>query len=79
MDITFDLKNITARQMNTFLRAVSVNDLEVIADTLTLVVVECPAQWGDPKNPETYLDLPYFGGFQETIEALIEESKKFTN
>ena len=65
--------------MNKFLQAVSANDLEVIADTLTLVVVECPAAWGDPKNPDTYLDLPYFGGFQETIEALIEESKKFTN
>ena len=79
MDITFDLKSITARQMQAFLKAVADSDFEIMANTFTSVVVECPAQWGDPKNPETYLDLPYYGGFKDTIEAFIEESKKYMN
>ena len=79
MNIVFDLDKITARQMGTFLKATSENDLEAIAATLALVVKECPAEWGDPSNPETYINLPYFGGFQATIQELIEESKKYTN
>jgi hypothetical protein len=79
VNIVFDLDKITARQMGVFLKATQDSDLEAIADTLAVVVQECPAEWGDPSKPDTYLALPYFGGFQDTINALIEESKKYTS
>jgi len=77
MNLEFNLRNLTAQEMNDFLAAVGTNDLVAVSTTLAQVVTKCPPDWGDPADANTYLALAYFGEFQDVIEALTEASKKF--
>ncbi|KKK72798.1 hypothetical protein LCGC14_2900300 [marine sediment metagenome] len=79
MDVIFDLKEITARQMGAFLKAISDNDMEAMAETLTIIVTECPAAWGSPGDVDTFANLSFYGEFQDVINAFTEESKKYTS
>ncbi len=79
MDVKFNLKAITGFQMGDFLEAVGSNNIKAMADTLAIVVTECPAEWGDPSKPETFGNLPFYGEFQDVINAMTEESKKYTS
>jgi hypothetical protein len=65
--------------MGNFLRGTANNDLDIMSETLAMVIVECPADWGDPKDPETYANLPFYGAFQDVVNDMTEESKKYTS
>lgn len=75
-ELRFDLHAITARQMAALNRAIKANDIEAVAGFMTDLCVECP--YGDPKDPETFLNLPYFGEFQTVIKALAEAGRDAT-
>lgn len=70
--VEFDLTKVTARDMHEFIRAGRESDIPALAETLAKVVTRCPAEWGDPRNPETYINLPYFGEFQQVIKQFSE-------
>lgn len=76
LNIEFNLRNLTARDMTGFFRATRENDHDGIAAVLAKVVTACPAEWGAADDPDTYLNLPYFGEFQDVIEAFSEEAAK---
>ncbi len=68
-----DLSKVTAREMGEFFQAARENDMDTLAEIFAQVVVACP--YGDPTEVDTYLDLPFFGGFQDVLEAVVEASK----
>lgn len=75
-DLTFDLDALTrisGREMN---RLIKMNDLEEVATICAKYAVTCP--FGDPKSPDTYLDLPFkgeTGSLQSVIEAMASAIK----
>jgi hypothetical protein len=71
--LEFDLSRISAREMAAFFEAARKSDIPALAAVMAKVVVACP--WGDPHSAETYLDLPFFGGFQEVIDGLAAAAK----
>lgn len=72
--LSYDLSTVTAAQMDTFFRAVETNDIKVLADVFAVVVVTCP--FGDPRNPDTYLNLPFYGAFKDVLKGMIDAAKK---
>lgn len=72
-DLQFDieaLKHLKAREMQSLIK---MNDLEATAAILAKYVTACPAEWGDPKSADTYLELPMrgeTGSLASVIEAL---------
>lgn len=77
-ELTFDveaLAKVTGREMNLLIKP---NDLEKLAGVFAKYVITCPAEWGDPKSPDTYLDLPFKGdeaSMQGVIQALADAIK----
>jgi hypothetical protein len=71
--VQYDLKRVTAREMHGFFKAARENDIVTLASVLTKVVVSCP--WGDPSDPNTFLELPFYGAFQDAIEGLVNAAK----
>lgn len=77
-ELQFDLDSlgkIKAREMNSLIK---MNDLETTAGILAKYVTACPVAWGDPKSPDTYLDLPLrgeSGSMQAVINAMAEAIK----
>ena len=68
--IVFNFKDVKAKEMSQFYRAVNSapeEAMDQIAGLLAKTVQEAPIE-GDLKNPETWLDLPVWG--EEGSEAL---------
>lgn len=72
-ELTFDLSKISARDMGNLNKALKTVDTEAAADVFARIVTACP--WGDPADPETYLDLPFYGGWTQLTEGLNEAAK----
>lgn len=76
--LRFDLDalgKIKAREVNSLIKS---DDLEVTAAILAKYVVTCPSGWGNPKSPDTYLDLPMrgeTGSLKSVIDAMAEAIK----
>lgn len=73
-ELAIDLSKVTAREMNSFFKAAENRDVEALSVFFTRVVTACP--YGDPTQPETFLDLPFFGAFQDVLVAVGETAKK---
>ena len=61
--ITFNFKNVKAREMSEFYKAINGDPsvaMEKIAELLAKTVVEAPVE-GDISSPDTWLDLPLWG------------------
>lgn len=70
MELEFDMEalgKIKAREMH---RLMKPTDLEQVADIMAKYVTTCPPSWGDPKSPDTYLDLP-FSGETDSLTAVM--------
>ncbi len=65
--LTFDLTRITARDMQHFFEANRAQDYTALAEIFAQTVTTCPAEWGNPNTPETYLRLPFFDTFRVVI------------
>lgn len=72
--IEYDLSRITARQMQAFFAAVKDNDMQVMAATFTQVVKRLPGG-REPGKVETYLDMPFYGEFQDILEGMVAAAK----
>jgi len=75
--VKFDFRKVTARQMSEVFRAARENDMTGMAEIFAKIVVECPPEWGNPNDPGTYLDLPYYGedGFLGLLRHFTSESQ----
>jgi hypothetical protein len=71
--VKFDLSKISAKTMTQFFKANKENDYDSMAVIFTVVVTECPPQWGDPKNSETFSALPFYSAFRKLIGKLVDE------
>jgi hypothetical protein len=83
--VVFNLKRLRARDLKTLasFNAIDPNadaitkatkvveQYDRIAALFSRVIVECPAEWGDPTNPDTFLDLEV-----ETFNGLIADFGK---
>ena len=70
MDLQFDteaLLKIKAKEMH---RLMKPTDLEQVAAIMAKYVTACPSEWGDPKSPDTYLELP-FAGETDSLTAVM--------
>mgnify|MGYP001136854776 CR=1 FL=1 len=74
----FDFEGVKARDMIPYGQAVQASDFETMAVILAERVVECPAEWGDPKNPDTYLDGSFEDVTKPAFTALAEWYPKLT-
>lgn len=73
VELRFDLRRITAREMAVLNKAIRENDIELVAEYMASVCIECP--YGDPKDKDTFLGLPYFGEFQTVLIALAKAGR----
>lgn len=65
--VKFNFNRVTAKFMTQFFKANKENDYDTMASIFSTVVTECPAAWGDPAKPDTYLELPFFPVFRDLI------------
>jgi hypothetical protein len=47
--------------------------VQKVSAMLAKCAVSCPPEWGDPKSPETYQNLPWKTTFQDAVKALSQE------
>lgn len=69
LPVKFDLENYTGRDAAAFMDASKNNDLFGMCQFLATVVVECPVEWGNPSDPETYMNLP----MKKVLKRLINQ------
>jgi hypothetical protein len=67
-DLAFNFKGITSYEMGAFLQAIRTSDIPAICEGMARIVTTCP--YGEPGDPATYGNLPYFGEFQDVVTAL---------
>ena len=72
--VVFDLSKVTGEDMDAFTQANRVGDVKGQALGLSKVIVSCPAEWGDPSDPQTYLKQPFFSVQKPLISAFFDEA-----
>ena len=73
--VELDLRKLTARDVSTLIKASAANDVDGVAAIYAKIVVSCPAEWGKPNDPETYLNLPFDYEFTELGKKIGEARK----
>lgn len=71
--VVFNLHDITAQEFDDFNRAMQEGDVPGQARGLARMVEACPSEWGDPKDPQTYLKLKFFDEFKPLRQAFMDE------
>ena len=77
--LTFELSEITGKQMAEFFRGMREMRLAELANTYAVVVTNCPKAWGKPDDSQTYLNRPFVefkSVGQAFSEAVNEDQKK---
>lgn len=72
LPLTFDLTRINARDMQRFFEANRAQDYATLAEIFAQTITACPAEWGNPNAPETYLNLPFFDVFRAVISQFVK-------
>ena len=73
--VTFDLTRVTAGEVAALQKALVAADTVTAAGIYAKAAVDCPSEWGAPNDPQTYLNLPYYGEFDELLAIWIEAGK----
>ena len=60
--VTWDLTKFTARDFLAVKKAAEDVDPVYLASMFARLITDCPAAWGPPDNPDTYLDRPFRSG-----------------
>ena len=76
MGVTFNFDNLTAKEMTDFFRFNREQDFVGMSKVFASVITKCPAEWGDPKKPETFADLPYFPKFKPLTALFVQEAQE---
>lgn len=71
--VTFNLETITGEEMADFFDAARKNDIRGVSAGLALVIDACPAEWGNPRDPKTYLKQSYFKVLEPLVLDLADE------
>ena len=71
----YDLTRVTAREMQAFFRAARANDVDALAAVFARVVVDL-GDGRDAGDPNTYLDMPFYGEFQAVLGGMVSAAKK---
>lgn len=74
----YDLTRIKAREMQSFFRAARENDMATLADVFARVVVSLP-DGRDASDPETYLEMTYYGEFTQILNGMVDAAKKLAS
>jgi hypothetical protein len=74
-ELTFDMTRVTAGEIAALQKALRIADTETAANIYAKTITQCPSEWGTPDDPQTYLNLPYFGEFQDIVDAWFEAGK----
>ena len=85
VEVTFSLKNVTAREVMNFSKSLKENpegSIELFAGLLAKTVMAAPIG-GDLRDPETYMNLPFWVdpdsegvSFNEMVQGLNEVLEK---
>lgn len=77
--VVFDIFNINAKDMSSFLEDANKNNLAGLAEVYAKVLVTAPKEWGDPNDPVGLLEnVPYIY-FQQLSKMFVdafEDAKK---
>lgn len=73
-EIEFDLANFKVRDLRDLSRAQREGDVDAQLAIYAKFIVSCPKAWGDPKDPDTILDLNY-KAVRQISEAMNEAIK----
>lgn len=77
--VTFDVYNISARDMTSFFEDANANNLEGLAKVYSKVLVSMPKEWGDPQSEADLLDNVPYVCFQQLSRLFVdafEDAKK---
>lgn len=74
-ELVFDLSKVTAAEVARLQKALAEGDVEFVAGVLTKTVKQCPADWGAPTDPQTFLNLPFYVEWQQVIDGLVAAGK----
>lgn len=73
------VSNLSAIEVAKFIDAAKglqtdpVGYVQTVSGMIAKCAVSCPAEWGDPKAPETYQNLPWKTTFQDITRELSQE------
>lgn len=74
--VTYNLSSLKARDVSILMNASQTGDVEAMAAMLARVVTDCPPEWGKPDDPNTYLELDFYGAFMDLIDGIGVTAKK---
>lgn len=74
-NVTFDLSKVTAGEVAKLQKALVAADTETAAAIYAKTAVTCPPEWGDPNDPLTYLGLPFYGEWDDLMNAWFDAGK----
>lgn len=74
-ELIFDMTRVTAGEIALLQKSLRTADTETAAGIYAKTITQCPAEWGAADDPQTYLNLPYFGEFQDIVDAWFEAGK----
>jgi hypothetical protein len=57
-----------------FVEGAKDSDWERVSKVLAKIVKTCPAEWGKPDDPETYLALPMFDEYKRLLQMVNDEA-----
>lgn len=74
LDVKFDMRKMTARTFQDFVEGAKNSDFERVSGVLAKIVKECPAEWGAPDDPQTYMNLPMFDEYKRLLQLVNDEA-----
>lgn len=75
--LEFDLMIMTAEEFGAFIGSVKGPEhIQKMSDSLARLVKKCPAEWGPKEDPQTYMQLSWFGVWKKVIFPGFREALK---
>lgn len=73
--IEFDLENFSTSDWEKFNKAIKEGRVSDMVEVYTQLILMCP--WGDPKNPDTFLDLNFATEFNRIAVAFNQAVQRY--
>ncbi len=73
--IKFDFTKVSARRIRDLNKGFADGAIDDIAKIYAEIIVACPPEWGAPNNPDSYIDLDFYGVFRAIVTVLNEAGK----
>lgn len=73
--IKFDFKRVTARRIRDLNKAFAAGNIDEVAAIYASIIIACPSEWGAPSDPDSYMDLDFYGDFRAIVDLMTDAGK----